>query len=157
MIDDNTPQVVAASSRETEAGYFAIRDIMTIAPDASLREAAQLMHQSRINALPVVTTERRLVGIIGIRDILRAPWPSNVRGGAGHLQDVSVIAQSLDQTHVQDVMAKRVVTASENTPIREVLATMVYQGPHPIPIVEDGILTGLVSRHDLVSMLLGEV
>lgn len=152
---NDEPFRLKVPSTGLEAQHFAIRDVITVAPGASLRQAAQLMHQSRINALPVVTTEGRVVGMIGIRDILRAPWPSHVGGGAGHRQDTHVIVRSLDQTRVQDVMAKRVVTASENTPIGQVLATMVYEGLHPIPIVEDGRLTGVVSRHDLVSMLLG--
>ena len=49
--------------------------VAAIHPEASLREAAERMLEQGVNGLPVVDEEKRVVGIIGLKDILRAPTP----------------------------------------------------------------------------------
>ena len=45
--------------------------VITIAPDKSLREAAHLMHDKKVRRLPVVNTEKQVVGILTRGDIVR--------------------------------------------------------------------------------------
>jgi CBS domain-containing protein len=47
-------------------------DVVTAKPDTPLKDAARLMLERGIGALPVVNDERRLVGIVTRRDIVRA-------------------------------------------------------------------------------------
>jgi acetoin utilization protein AcuB len=70
----------ALSDRVTEAAdileHRTVRDVMTwavvtVAPHTNIRQAARLMHEQRIGALPVVDG-RRLVGMLTEHDILRA-------------------------------------------------------------------------------------
>ncbi|MGB6016670.1 MAG: CBS domain-containing protein [Nodosilinea sp.] len=45
--------------------------VVTIAPDQSMREAAQLMHDKQVRRLPVVNGEKQVVGILTRGDIVR--------------------------------------------------------------------------------------
>ena len=45
--------------------------VITIAPDQSLREAAHLMHEKKVRRLPVVNSEKQVVGILTRGDIVR--------------------------------------------------------------------------------------
>ena len=57
-----------------------VKDIMkslviTIHPEATLQEAAERMLEHGINGLPVVDDQERVVGVIGLKDILRGAAP----------------------------------------------------------------------------------
>ncbi|MBR2825585.1 MAG: CBS domain-containing protein [Solobacterium sp.] len=49
-----------------------IKDVITIGPDALLEEAANTMLQKKVNALPVVDENNKVIGIITERDIFKA-------------------------------------------------------------------------------------
>jgi len=48
------------------------RDVVTIEPSASLAAAARLLAEKRIGAVPILGADRRIVGIVSERDIVRA-------------------------------------------------------------------------------------
>jgi CBS domain-containing protein len=136
-----------------------IKDIMqanvvTVRPDASLREAAQAMLEAGVNGLPVVDDERRVVGIIGLKDILRAPWPSVVQAQVSRMGTLSDKAGALDRATVERVMARTVFSVREDEPVMAAVAIMVNQGLHPVPVLRNGKLVGIVSRADAVRALL---
>jgi CBS domain-containing protein len=47
------------------------RDVITVGPDASMREAASLMLDRRISGLPVLDKDGKLIGIISEGDFVR--------------------------------------------------------------------------------------
>jgi CBS domain-containing protein len=62
---------VSALINAVEVDTIMTRDVITTTPDATLNQAAKLMLQHKVGALPVVENER-LVGIITDSDIFRA-------------------------------------------------------------------------------------
>jgi acetoin utilization protein AcuB len=70
-LTDATPQATAALLESTPVSAIMVREVITIAPDVPLEEAARLLTLRRIGCLPVVEGER-LAGIITESDILRA-------------------------------------------------------------------------------------
>jgi len=130
------------------------RSVVSVSADSSLADAAQLMIAHGINSLPVVDELGHLVGMIGIRDILRAP----ARSGSDTLlvkwDRLEERAQLLRTMAVHSVMARRVVTADETSTVTEVAALMANRGLHPIPIMRGDTLLGVVGRADVVRALL---
>ena len=53
------------------AADIMVRQVVTIGPDESVARAAALMTANDVSALPVISTDRRLVGIISEADLLR--------------------------------------------------------------------------------------
>ncbi len=140
-----------------------VRDIMTravvsVGPEATLSEAGELMLRHRVDALPVVGTDGRLVGILGIKDLLAAPvravHPSARSRYITHYFNLAAKAASLRSLRVADMMMRPVVTVAEATPVEEVAALFVNRGLHPLPVVRDGRLVGLVGRADVLRVLL---
>jgi CBS domain-containing protein len=111
------------------------RDVRTIAPDARLQEAAQLMRDMDVGALPVCDG-RRLMGMVTDRDIA-------VRAVARGIAP-------LDAT-VAEVMSKEVSWCFTDQTVGEVLQQMGDQQLRRIPVVErDSMeLAGMVSLGDL--------
>lgn len=126
----------------------------TIKPDASIREAARMMLDHRISGLPVVDDGGNLVGIITEGDLLsaitgdrhRRRWLEFILDPAK--SDASRQVQPAQK--VADIMSTRVITATEDTPVHEIVKKMKTNGIKRIPVVKDNKVVGIVSRADLL-------
>ncbi|GLK86305.1 MULTISPECIES: CBS domain-containing protein [Ancylobacter] len=120
-----------------EKGY----SVETIGPSASLREAAELMAQKRIGALVVTDRERRVIGILSERDVVR------VIGLEG--------PERLDD-ELDTVMTTKVVTCDTNETVPQLMEQMTAGRFRHMPVVQGGKLIGLVSIGDVVKHRLAE-
>jgi CBS domain-containing protein len=109
------------------------RDVQTISPDQSAREAASFMLQADAGSIPVTEGER-LIGMITDRDIA-------VRGVAeGHGPD----------TPVRELMTNDVVAAREEDDVDDVAVRMSQAQVRRLPVIDDNQrLCGIVSLGDL--------
>lgn len=125
----------------------------TIQPEASIREAARMMLDHRISGLPVVDGEGNLVGIITEGDLLggitgdrhRRRWLEFILDDGSRGPPQPPRAQT-----VGEVMTRQVITASEDTPVHEVVKQMKTNGIKRVPVVKDNKVVGIISRADLL-------
>jgi CBS domain-containing protein len=111
-------------------------DVQVVAPEDSLRAAAQLMQDRDVGALPVCEGNT-LVGIVTDRDIA-------VRGVAGGLDP--------DQDRVSDVMTDGVEVCGAGDDAQAVMRLMGEMQVRRLPVVNsDGRLMGIVSLADLAT------
>ena len=129
--------------------------VITVGAREPLAAAARLMLDHRINALPVLDEHGRLVGMIGIRDVLRVPVPSRSDSPIIKWTRLEEKAALLNETSVREVMNRRVVSVDDGATVIEVAALMANRGVHPIPVMRDGRLLGVVGRADVAQALLG--
>ena len=135
------------------------RDVMsepvtTVSPHATLPAVAAVMGRQRIGGLPVVDANGKLVGVITETDLLVKEAGAGGRtelSYARHWNSTSKDFQHRPTPTVAEVMARQVVTADEDTGLRELARLMTRQGAHHIPIVRDGRIVGIVTRADVVS------
>lgn len=116
-------------------------NVVTIAPDAPIAEAIALMNEHKIGAV-VVSVGDKMTGILSERDVMRA---LGARGAAALEQPASAFM-------TEDVY----VCALED----EIKATMNWFTRHHVrhlPVVEDGVLRGIISIGDAVKYRLEEV
>jgi len=118
------------------------RQVVTIEPGASLADAAKLLAERRIGAVLVLGADRRLVGIISERDIVRA---LAARGPA-----------ALDEP-VSQTMTRRVETCNEGETIGSIMERMTAGKFRHMPVVDQGRLVGIVSIGDVVKHRLQEM
>ena len=130
--------------------------VIIIHAKATLREAAELMLAHSVNGLPVVDAQQRVIGIIGLKDILRAPMPSVARATVSRLTTEVDVATRLDTTPVGRVMATTVFSVKEDDPLMVAVAIMVNEGLHPVPVLRDERLVGVVSRADAVRAIVSQ-
>lgn len=129
------------------------RDIATVTVNMSVRDAWRLLQQHHIKALPVVSEDQRVVGIITQTDLIRhSDWDSR----AAFPRNVPQIARRvirLDRK-VGEIMTSPVRTARQDTAIAELVPHMADGELHQVPIVDrDGLLVGIVTQSDLVAAL----
>lgn len=120
-----------------------VSEIMTKAavtdqPDDTLADAARKMWKQQTGSLLVMDGED-LVGIVTERDVLKA-----VAGG-----------ESMQDTHVSEVMSKDLVTVGPGTSLREAAKVMTDRWIRHLPVVDSGTLVGIISQRDLAGVLAG--
>lgn len=117
------------------------RDVVTTAPHRTVREVAQLLHEKGIGAVVVTGADGIVLGILSERDIIRVL----AQGGT-----------ALDDS-VSKHMTSRVVTATEDAGVLQLMERMTEGRFRHIPVVENGRLRGLVSIGDLVKHRIAEI
>jgi CBS domain-containing protein len=118
---------------------MSIKPVVTIAPDASIQEAARLMRTKKVGAL-VVTSMRKPIGMITDRDIA-----------------VGVVAAGSDPatTTVSKVMHRKPRVLREDQGLLDAVKTFSSAGVRRLPVVNRaGIVKGIVALDDVL-MLLG--
>ncbi|MET8846803.1 CBS domain-containing protein [Amycolatopsis sp. NPDC004625] len=119
------------------------RDVMTrpvvrVGPATPVREAIVLLTEHCVAALPVVGEDDAILGVFTEADALR----SGV-AGTGPAPDVLVAT----------VMTAPAETVGLDTDITEIARRMLGDRLRSIPVVDDGVLVGIVSRRDMLSPL----
>jgi CBS-domain-containing membrane protein len=136
-----------------------VRDVKTVRPGTSVAEAAHLMAQNDISALPVVDDHGRLVGIISEADLLlREEIATDVRRPRWieAITPAATLGAEYAKSHgkqVKELMSEDVITAKEDTPLAEIAAILERHRIKRIPITRDGALVGIVSRANLIQAL----
>jgi CBS domain-containing protein len=147
MISDHDLVAAAATedvSRRT-AGDTAGTDVITIAPEASVRTAAELMTTNRVTHLLVVEAgSDRPLGVISTLDVARAV--------AGRIEP----ERDRPAERVEQLMTSTVVTVTPDMPLPEVAALLVRHRISGVPVVVDEEVVGVVSEADILAKERGE-
>ena len=119
-----------------------INDIMTanpsfVTPDATIREAAQVMKRESVGIVPVIQSsgDRTLIGVVTDRDIA-----------------IRCVAEGKDAScRVREAMSEDLATCTPNDDVSDAMQTMSREKVRRIPIVDErGSLVGIVSQADLL-------
>jgi CBS domain-containing protein len=121
-------------------------DVVTVDVAAHLDVAEELMRIDRIRHLPVVA-DGRLVGVITQRDLLRATLPSTA--GATPMAEQRWLAR----IPVRQVMAAEVLSAHPDADVRHAVELMLRERVGCLPVVQDGVLLGMLSESDCLRYL----
>ena len=114
--------------------------VWTLSPDTMVYEAIETMTDQNIGALLVVDNDRRLLGIVSERDYTRK---------------IALKGRSSKATAVRDIMTQNLVTVTPSHPIDECMRLMTRTRIRYLPVLDEGILVGMVSMGDLVKWIMG--
>jgi len=109
-------------------------DIWSIAPDATVYEALEIMAEKNIGAL-LVMKEDQVKGILSERDCIRK---------------VDLQGRTSRITKVNEVMTSDVISVQVSEQLEECMATMIEKNIRHLPVYEDGQLLGLISVRDVL-------
>ncbi|MCK4857178.1 MAG: PTS sugar transporter subunit IIA [candidate division Zixibacteria bacterium] len=141
-----------------------VRDIMvekviTISPDRTLKDVANLLYKHRIGSLPVVDDDDKVVGMISNRDLVKAAMPDykTLIENVSMSPDVEPFDEFLkneDRITVGEMMEPDPATTTEDTLVVELAAMMIFKNLRRVPVVRDDKLVGIVVTSDLVSKII---
>lgn len=133
-------------------------DVVTVAPDTTVKEIASLLLQHRISAVPV-TQGGKVLGIVSEGDLMHRPESATERARSWWLRaftDSETLAQEYAKSHGRravDVMTRHVVAVAEETETAEIANLLDSHRIKRVPVVRGGKLVGIVSRADLLRAL----
>ncbi|UGY26628.1 CBS domain-containing protein [Bradyrhizobium septentrionale] len=134
-----------------------VSPVVTVASDATVRRVASLLLQHRISAVPVVGKDSELVGIVTESDLMHRTEAGTERPYSWWLRLLvgdAKIASDYVKSHavkIADIMTRKVVTATPETPLHEIAMLLEKHGIKRVPIVDEtGQLIGIVSRANLL-------
>ena len=117
-------------------------NVISIEPTATVETAVATLARHRVGALLVLGPDRRVIGILSERDIVRVL----AERGAG------VLAQPLSQ-----VMTRKVVTCSQTDSVDVLMERMTTGKFRHLPVVEQDQVIGVISIGDVVKHRLQEI
>lgn len=110
------------------------RNVVAVSDDASVEELVELMFEKKVGGCPVIDDREVVVGIATERDILRL---------LAKIRKIDGIAS--------EFMTKNVVTIRAKDSIETAMKTMISKRFRRLPVIEDGILLGLITSREILS------
>jgi CBS domain-containing protein len=135
------------------------RDVVTVSPSTTMREIAALLVQHRISAVPVVSEEGRVIGIVSQTDLGHRSETDTEKRRKWWLEmfaDSDSKARDYIKTHghvANDIMTRFVVSVSKDAQLSEVAEILDTHRIRQVPVMDNGKLVGMISRADLVRKL----
>lgn len=126
------------------------RDVITISPGTSLREAHEIMKTRRVRRLPVVD-HGRIVGIVTLGDV-RGAEPSRASS-----LSVWEMNNLLAKLKVNEIMSRQPMTIQQNASIGEAARLMLDHKFSGLPVVDEaGHLVGIITESDIFRLVASE-
>lgn len=137
--------------------------VETLTPNDTIKDAVNLMIDSKVNTVPVVDHENKCIGILSRTDLTEMFMEED-----NHLSDVLDTERlSMDWVHhsletsnkklVKELMNYDVATVRNNQKLTDACHLMSLHQIHHLPVVDDlDAVVGIVSTFDIVSALAKE-
>jgi CBS domain-containing protein len=150
--------------RTTAVRDLMTSDVVTLRPEHSIEDAADILAAHKIGAAPVVTAEGELVGLLRDEDLIMSEANVHVPTVISVLGADFVLPSALHRFEqdlrksvgatVGDVMTQSTDSVSPETTVEQLATLMHDRSITHVPVVDDdGDLVGIVARGDLVRFI----
>lgn len=138
--------------KDRAVSQFMTRNPQAVTERETVRKAEILMKSLREKTLPVVDSENRLIGAIGMPEVIEVFWsskstarpPNEVLGG-----------RETTEISVGSVMSRPAISISPSHTIGQVSSLMLEKSLATLFVEENGQLVGVVSQADLMEQIVG--
>lgn len=124
---DEAAEASAPPSPSLTARDIMAREIVTVASDMLVEDAAKLLAYHNISGMPVEDPDGKIVGIVSEADVI------------GHIGAI-----------VSDVMSENVISVGEAATVEEIATLLATHRIKRVPVMTNGSVRGMVSRSDIV-------
>lgn len=138
-------------------------NLITMKPEADIRELAEVLVINKISGVPVVDEDGILVGVVSQSDLVaqnknpRAPSAVTLFDWVIYLESMDRLKAELDKmagSTVGEIMTRKVITVAPETMLEELATIMSEKNVHTLPVVDKGKLVGVIGKLDIVRSLL---
>lgn len=130
--------------------------VTSVSAQAPILEAAKLLVNCHVSAMPVVDAKGKMLGIVSEADLIGPSLLSRAAENGTRNADRQAEGVDVSTRQVADVMTRDVIWALEDARLPDLARLMTDHRIKRIPIVRDGAVVGIVSRGDLLRALVAE-
>lgn len=163
---------ISTSDDNVCMGHFKVRDIMTtdvvtLSPNNTVREAVRKLAVENLTGAPVVDNDNHMVGIVSQNDILglilaydaklrkkgtatENLLASYIDGESSGDPEIDKATEDIANTKIGDIMVRTVLMTSPDDLVMSLLKSMVDMDVSRVPVVDRGVLLGIVTRGDIL-------
>ena len=145
-------------------------EVVTLSPKDTVKKATLKFAVDNISGAPVVDNRNHLLGILSENDILGLIYSYQVKldkqdrdfalldYAMDNIRDEDLeylqkISDEISNIKVEEIMTRSVLTTSPDETVSNVLRAMISMGVNRLPVVEKGVVIGVISRADIVFAL----
>jgi len=110
-------------------------DVITLREGDSIDDVIKMMLLGNLSGFPVVNDESKVIGIVSERDF------------------IGLVANIITGKRVADFMSRNVVSVRPDTKVEDAARVMISNDFRRIPIVHEGVMTGVVTTSDIINYL----
>lgn len=122
--------------------------VITIHPEMPMPDALNLMRKEHIRRLPVVDKRGNLIGMVSENDLLHAS-PSDATS-----LSIWEVAYLVSKIQIKHIMAKDVISVTEDTPLEEAARIMADNKIGGVPVIRESKVVGIITETDLFKIFL---
>ncbi|MBO3115794.1 CBS domain-containing protein [Winogradskyella sp. DF17] len=123
-------------------------DIIALNRDDDLEKAEMLFKRHKIRHIPVVDKDV-IIGMLSYTDLLRISFADAVDP-----YDTDVDTLVYNMFTIEQVMAKNIISVPSTASVKQVAELLAKREFHALPVVDNGVLVGIVTTTDLINYLL---
>ena len=144
---------------EVTVANIMTEDVISLTPDATIRELADTFYKNDIGYVPVVTDNGEFAGEINLVMLIKEGIP-DYASQLGHLkflksfEPLERLFRMEDEIVIRDIMKKPSVTFSRDTSIIEAALEFTNTKRRHIPVVEENKVVGIVALADILNRIL---
>jgi CBS domain-containing protein len=131
--------------------------VVTVGPETTVREVAELLLRHRISAVPVLDGDSRLAGIVSEGDLIRRVETGTAERHRSWwlriFEDREILAAEYVKSHatkVSDIMTKPVITVDDEADLAHIATVLERNRIKRVPVMRGDRLVGIVSRANLL-------
>ncbi|MGE0084385.1 MAG: CBS domain-containing protein [Desulfococcaceae bacterium] len=149
-------QALQRIKHSLKAGDIMTRKVISVKPDTSLEQVAEILAENGISGVPVADAEGRILGMISEKDFLihmgvqkNASFMAVI---AQCLQNKGCLVLPIRRQKAENIMVSPAVTVGENATVFEISGILTEKNINRLPVVsQENRLVGIITRSDIVS------
>ena len=132
------------------------KEVVSILPETTAKEAMMLLEKMQISGLPVIDKEGKLAGMFTEKDVLTYILPSYIAKVGKFIYEENPKStkrkfSELNKIKVNQLMRKAVATVTEDTTLCEVARIMLTQNARRLPVIDKTAkVVGIIARCDVL-------
>ncbi len=146
-----------------KAAEIMTKDVITVTPETTVIELAQLLAAKNIGGVPVLDASGTLLGVVTVNDLidqkkkLHIPTVITILDSVFYLENPDKMEKEMKKiagATVGDIYSKNPRTVVEETLIDEIATLMSEKDVHTLPVMRGDTLVGVIGKRDIIKTLI---
>lgn len=134
------------------------KEVITVKPEMEIRKLAELFIEKDISGAPVVDEKNKVIGIVLEEGLILQDKNIHLPTLISILSGVFAIGEQKFESEIKKmaaitvsgIMEDKMIPVSPETSIDDIATMVIEKGVHYFPVIEGGMLAGVVTKKDIV-------